>query len=183
MIPRPPKRTRILDWLVCGALLLVSLFVLFAGFFGKFCGTTKEEKLVAVSGLAQDPKISRVQGRFGESTDFLWFTVDGFRVSFASDQNGFDRVLDAARSEQPITVKVSTERETLFPRKGWVPLYYLSVGDDVILTYEDTVTNGYRASNAPFIGGAVLLLITSWGLHRCYENRNAPSAVGGFGRL
>ncbi len=38
-----------------------------------------------------------------------------------------------------MTIGVSTKRETLLPRKGWVPLYTLEIGMESILTYETTV--------------------------------------------
>ena len=71
-----------------------------------------------------------------------------------------------------MTIGVSTKRETLFPRDGWVALYSLSIDDKSILTYDHTVTKGYRGSNAAFIVACVLLAISTWGLIACYRNRN-----------
>ena len=174
MIRKQPKLTRLVEWLVCGAFALVALFFLVAGIFGSLYGTTPEEDLITTTGIAYDAEISTVKGRYGASTDYLYFSIVGYRVSFASDQVGYNRVLDAVRSGREITIGISTKRETLLPRKGWVPLYTLNLGDDPILTYRSTVTEGYRASNAPFIVGGVLLTISSWGLYKCYINRNLP---------
>ena len=174
MIHKQPERTRLIDWLVCGAFALVALFFLVAGIFGSLYGTTPEEDLINTTGIAKNAEISTVKGRYGASTDYLYFSINGYRVSFASDQDGYDRVLGVVRSGGEITIGISTNRETLLPRKGWVPLYTLNLGEDSILTYRATVAEGYRGSNAPFIVGVVLLAISSWGLRRCYINRNLP---------
>jgi hypothetical protein len=172
MIKRQLKRTRVIDWLVCGAFGVVALFFITVGVFSIFYGTTPEGDLIVATGIASNAEISTVKGRYGATTDFLWFSVGGYRVSFASDQDGYDRVLNAIRSGQKITIGISTKRETLLPRRGWVPLYTLSIGEDPILTYQSTISEGYRGSNAPFIIGGVLLAISSWGLYRCFTNRN-----------
>ena len=176
MMRRQPKRTRILDWLICGVIALVAIAILALGVFGKLYGTTPKDKLTTASGIAHDAKVSTVRGRYGATTDFLWFSVDQFRVSYASDKEGYERVLEAVRSGQPMEIKVSTIRETLLPRKGWVPLYELSISDEPILTYEETVSAGDQGSNAVFILGGVLLVAASLGLYRCVQNRNIPPA-------
>lgn len=127
-----------------------------------------------MAGVAEGGNISTVKGRYGDSTEYIHFRVGPHVVSYASKQKGFNRVVYAVKNRKEISIGVSTERETLLPRKGWVPLYEVSVGDDVILTYEDTVRDSYRSFNSVFCIGAVLLMAFGWCLHRCYTNRNLP---------
>lgn len=174
MIRRKPRRTRWIDWLGCGAIGFIALFFIAAGVSNHLIGTTPEEDLITATGIAKGATVSTVAGRYGATTDFLWFSVEGYRVSYASDQDGYDQVLEAIRSGQEITIGISTKRETLFPRKGWVPLYTLKLGSEPILTYQSTLGKGQQGSNAASIVGAVLLLISSWGLFRCFSYRNLP---------
>lgn len=94
-------------------------------------------------------------------------------MDYSSDLPSFEQVVDAIRRGTVMKIGVSTKRETLFPRNGWVALYSLSIDQKPILTYEHTVTKGYRGSNAAFIVAGVLLAISTWGLLTCYRNRNA----------
>lgn len=157
-----------LDWLFSAGLLPIGLFCLVVGEFGRRHGTTPEPELLVVTGAASQVKTSNVGGEH-----YLWFTIEGQTVDYSSERTGFGKVVDAIRRGIPITIGVSTKRETLFPRNGWVALYTLSIGGEDLLTYHDTVTKSHRASNAPFILAAVLLMTSIWGLSTCYRNRHA----------
>ena len=156
---RQLRRTRLIDWLGCSAFLVAGLVFLAAGEYGRRYGTTPESELIVTTGVAGDATVTTVRGRYGQTTDFLWFTVNGHRVDYASDTKGYGRLMEAVKTGVPLTVGVSTKRETLFPRQGWVPIYSLSIGTEPLLTYHDTVTKGYRGSNAPFIVGGVFTAI------------------------
>ena len=172
---RQPRRTRLIDWLGCSAFLTAGLVFLAAGAYGRRYGTTPERELIVTAGVARDATVTTVGGSYGQSTDFMWITVNGHRVEYASDTKGYGRLMAAVRTGVPLTVGVSTRRETLFPRQGWVPLYSLAIGAEQLLTYHDTVTKGYRGSNAPFIVGGVLTAISLFGLATCHRNRNATT--------
>lgn len=171
---KSPQRTRVIDWIVSTACLLVALFFILVGVYSHFHGTTPESELVEKTGSATDATISSVLDRSGRTTYYMWFSVDGYRVVYASDQNGYNRLLSAVRDGTPLTIRISTLRETIFPRNGWVPLYSLSIGTDVLLTYRDTVMKSYRGSNAAFIVGGVLSAIALFGLFTCIRNRKIP---------
>lgn len=174
MVRRKPKRTRLIDWFGCSAFALVGLTFLAISVFASLYGTTPKNELTVTSGAASSAERSTVTGKYGNTTDYLKFTVDGYRVSFSEEMEGYDLVLDAIQSKKEMTVGISTKRETLFPRKGWVPLYTLSIEGERVLTYEDTVTSSYRGSNAAILVGGVLLLAASLGFYRCFANRNLP---------
>lgn len=167
------RRTRFIDWAVCAVFFILGLFFLAVGEFGRRYGTTPKQELTLVTGRATNATLSEVRGRYGQVTNFLHFTVEGQTTELGSDLPGFQKILQAVRSGTTMTIGVSTRRETLFPRKGWVPLYSLAIGSEPVVTYEDTVTKGYRGSNAPLILGCAFLLIGGWGLYTCYRNRPA----------
>ena len=160
------KRVRTVDWLVSAVIFLLGLFFLSVGEFGRRYGTTPESQLIVVSGPADSATRSR-----GSGTDYLRFRVSGYAVDYSSDQRGFGRVLQAIEQGEALTIGLSTKRETLFRRSGWFPLYTLSVGGQQLWTYQDTVTHGYRGSNAPFILAAFLLALGGWALISCYRQR------------
>ncbi len=160
------KRVRTVDWLVSAVIFLPGLFFLLVGEFSRRYGTTPESQLTVVSGPADSATRSRVSG-----TDYLRFRVSGYTVDYASDQRGFGRVLQAIEQGEALTIGISTRRETLFPHSDWVALYTLSVGGQQLWSYQDTVTHGYRGSNAPFILAAFLLALGGWGLITCYRQR------------
>lgn len=165
------RRTRPIDWIVCLALFAVGLFFLAAGEFARRYGTTPESALTVVTGPATDATRSSYRG-----TEYLRFTVAGQTVDYSSDLRGYARLLDAIAHGEPLTIGVSTRRETLIPRSGWVPLYTLAIGGETLRSYHETVTTGYRSSNAPFLLAAVLLGLGGWGLLSCYRNRNQSAA-------
>lgn len=156
------------DWLFCIGLFVVGLGCLGVAEFGRRHGTTPEDQLTVVTGRATNATSSSFQG-----TTYLRFTIQDQTVDYSSDLPSFERVVDAIRRGTSMTIGVSTKRETLFPRDGWVALYSLSINDKPVLTYDHTVTKGYRGSNTTFIVAGVLLAISTWGLLTCYRNRNA----------
>ncbi|MCW1884735.1 hypothetical protein OKA04_08345 [Luteolibacter flavescens] len=163
--------TRLTDWLFCGAMFLFAVGGLSLGEFNRRHGATREAELTEVSGLASDAEVSTVKGEYGARTKFLKFTVEGFRMTYPDDKPGYDRVFAAVESGTPVTVKVSTKRETVFPRDGWVPIYALTIGDDVVLTYQQTIAEKRGSSKAMHIFGGVLTVIAVYGLYGCYRNR------------
>lgn len=171
---RKTQRTRVIDWIGCGVVVLVGLFFLAVSEFARRYGTTPKEELTVNTGRATDATLSQVQGRYGQATNFLRFAVAGQVTEYGSDMPGFARILQAVQNGEALTLGVSTKRETVFPRNGWAPLYSLSIGAEQVVTYEDTIEHRSRSAKAPFIVAGVLLLIGGWGLHTCYSNRHAP---------
>ena len=161
------RNTRWVDWAVCFGIFVLGLFILAVGEFSRRHGTTPESELLSFTGRATHA----TQSRSNELT-YLRFTLDGQTVDYASDHRGFSKVVDAIREGIPMKIGVSHKRETLLKRTGWVPLYTLSIGDEHLLTYHETVSKGYRASKAPHILSLFLLTIGGWGLLKCFRNRN-----------
>jgi hypothetical protein len=167
------RRTRTTDWIFCLVVFLAGLFALAVGEFSRRYGTTPESELMTLTGKAENATASTV----GE-IQYLRFTIAGQTVDYSSEFNGYSQVLAAIRRGDPMTIGISTRPETLLPRRGWVPLYTLRIGGQTLLRYEDTVKKGDRASRAPFILSAVLLLLGGWGLFSCYRNRSLGARGG-----
>jgi hypothetical protein len=163
-----------IDWAAVGIALCIGLFFLVVEDFSRRHGLTPKEELTVVTGPATEVTMTRVTQGNGLVTDFLHFTVDGQTTEYGSDSPGYPRLLEVIRNGNDLTIGVSTKRETLFPRSGWVPLYSASVGSEPILTYEETVRTSYRSSHAALILAGAFLLIGGWGLRVCIRNRNVP---------
>ena len=162
------KKTRWYDWLGCAVVALVGMGFLWADQYSREHGTTPEHELKVATGIPELVKESAVG-----STRYLRFSVAGYVVDYSSDMRGFAKVVQALRYGVPVTVGVSSQRETLIPHPDWQALYTLAIGGDVILSYQDTVTKGYRASNAPLVVGLVTLGLGLFGLYTCVRNRDA----------
>ena len=162
------RKTRTIDWAVCSGFFLLGCFFLASEIFAHYYGTTPEAELTVVQGAASEYSSSSFEGG-----RFLHFTVQGQAVEYSSDLPGYDKVLAAVQDGVPMTLGVSTKRETIFPRQGWVPLYTLSIGDETLLTYEHTVTKGYRGSHMTWLIPAFLLLLSGWGFWNCFRRRDA----------
>ena len=171
---RQPRRTRPVDWFFSGLALAAGLLFLVAGEFSRHYGTTPESGLTHARGPATDVEFSSVTGRFGDSTDYVHFAVGGYRVSASSREPFFPRLVQAVKSGEELSIGVSTRRETLFPRSGWVPLYTLAIGPEVLLTYETTLRESYRSGYASHIVGGVFTCIGIFALCMCRKNRQAP---------
>ena len=171
---RPLRRTRPVDWIFSGLALAAGLLFLVGGEFSRLYGTTPESELTRALGPATGVEFSSVTGRFGDSTDYVHFAVGGYNVSASSREPFFPRLVEAVQNGEELSIGVSTRRETLFPRSGWVPLYTLAIGGEVVLTYETTLRESYRSGYAAHIGGGVLTAIGLFALHMCRRNRHVP---------
>jgi len=171
---RKPRKTRLFDWIQSSIYLLCCVFFLVIAEYGRLHGITPKSELIVTTGAATEATVSHVTSRYGQAPDYLHFTVNNYTVDYESDRYGYDTLLAAVRNGTPLTIGVSTKRETLIPLRGRVPLYSLSIGPDVLLTYEDAVAKAYRPFNAPYIYivVGVFMLRAAWGLYTCFKNRN-----------
>jgi hypothetical protein len=165
-----PKRIRWFDWLGCSLLFAFGLFVNVVTDHARKHGTTPEAELQTGTGPATDVTISKRQG-----SEYLWLNVAGYRVEYSTAQPGYARLMRAIQDQELITVGVSTKPETFFPRQGWVPLYTLNIGPETLLTYQHTITHGYRASTGAAFIGPCICLLSLWGLWTCYRDRAKPA--------
>ncbi len=168
------RRTHLIEWVVYAVLLLTGLFLLAANEFDRRHGTTPKQELTVVTGKPTGATPSKIRSRMGHVTHTLRFTVEGQTTEYDSTLPGFQRILEAVRNGATMTLAVSTNRETLIPRNGWVPLYFLSIGPDQVVTYEDMITTRYHGSTAVTIGACALLFVSGLNLCTCYKNRHAP---------
>lgn len=165
------RRVRPIDWIVAIGVFLVGLFFLGVAEFGRRYGTTPESALTVVTGPAQLVSTSRVSG-----VEYVRFAVQGYSVDYASDQRGYRRLHAAIQTGTPVTVGISTRRETLIAHPDWAALYTLAINGEVLQTYTDTVTRGYRGSHAPYIVGGFLFLLGLWALAACVRNHRRSTA-------
>ena len=163
-------KTRRIDWIVCSVVFVIGLILLGLEVFSDLYGTTPESELTTVEGSASEAQVSRIEG-----TSYVRFTVNHQTVDYSSDMPGYTKVVEAIKSATPMSLGISTKQETLFPRDGWVPLYTLAIGAEVLLTYQDTVGKGYRSSHSLLYMALVLLCISGWGFWTSYRNRNAKN--------
>src|SRR6266540_2098866 len=87
----------------------------------------------------------------------LKFTVGGFRTEYSSKRPRYEEILAAVRGGQPVQAWVSTKQETLFPRRGWVPLYKLRLDGKIVLDYDTTVAEKADRDRPLLILGCIVL--------------------------
>jgi hypothetical protein len=139
------------EWLFCIGILVVGIALLAVYLLDSSSGTTPEEDLTLVEGVATEVRTSSVSG-----SEILEFKVAGHQTEYASDRPKYEQVLVAVGSGQPVRVWISTRQETLFPRQGWVPLYKMSVGDQPVLEYAEVVGHKAEGAYAALVVGCVL---------------------------
>lgn len=166
--PQPGKRVRWIDWLVCGAFFILGILLLSIGEYGRRRGVTLESELTVVTGPAVN-----VSG----SNTYHWLTVAGYQVQYSSSDPGFDRLLQAIRNQEPLTVGVLTNSKSLIPRNDWVPLYTLHIGSETLLPYEHSVAKAHESEKAVFIVGGFLTAQGAWGLWLCLGSRRKPQVT------
>jgi hypothetical protein len=137
----------------CAGLLLGVAFLLLAAVlaaifaYSRLYGTTPEEELTLVEGLPSNIQHSAVSTR-GPTTHYLKFTIGSFATEYSSTRPHYQDVFGAVDSGEPIRVWVSTKRETVFERDGWVPLYKMEHRGRMILDYETTVAHQKEEGDA-----------------------------------
>src|SRR3974390_1721853 len=166
-----PRNTTVFEWLFCLAILLIGMGMLGMYVFHSLYGTTPEYELTKVEGVATAVEISEYIGRYGARTEFLKFSVSGYKTEYSSSRPNYQQVLDAVQGDEKLQLWVSTKQETLFPRQGWVPLYKMCVGDDVVLSYDAALSRDKGGAFAVLVVGSVLLAIGTLGLFQCFRQR------------
>lgn len=174
---RLPKRTPAISWLFCSGILLLGLLGISLGVFGTLYGTTPEDELTLAEGVPDDVSVSYVTGRYGHRHYTLRFTVGGYRTEYGSASPHYEDVLAAVGSGDSIQVGVSTKRETVFARQGWVPLYKLSVAGRPVLSYSEVVGDSSNSSTNVLLGSGFLLWVGMVGLFFCKRGSRQVSAA------
>lgn len=171
VLAKPPRPTTKSDFVICIGVFLCGCLALGLGLFSIMYGITPRDKLTHLEGTPEAVEVSEQQGNYGARAQFLRFTLCGQRIDYSSGDPRFEQVLAAVSESLPLRATVSTKRETLFPRRGWVPLYELSQGDRVLLMYAETVDHKKEGNVAVLIGGAVVFYLGLWSITRCFRNR------------
>jgi hypothetical protein len=109
--------------------------------FNHLYGTTPEEELTPAEGVPTAVEFTKVPRRGAEFIHIISFKIGSFTTEYASDRPKYDEVVAAVESGDPIRVWISTKRETLFAREGWVPLYKLEHRGKTVLDYQTTVAH------------------------------------------
>jgi hypothetical protein len=170
------RKPSALEWLVCGAGMLLGVGILGIYASGRLAGSTPENQLTRAEGVPSDVKLTQLSGRYGAKTSILTFTIAGYRTEYASDQPGYQAVFSAIKSAKPLCVWVSTRQETLFPRQGLSPLYKLSVGNEPVLTFAEVSAHHSKGARALPIIGSALLGLGSLCVFMCFHIQRQHSA-------
>jgi hypothetical protein len=126
--------------------------------FASSWGTTPEGELTLAEGVGKNVRQTTISSRYGE-TYVLHFTVGPYATEYASDRPEYEGVRAAVESGEPIRVWVSTKRETLFERQGWVPLYKVEHGGSLVLRYASVVDEHRKGEQAILIVGSALTVV------------------------
>jgi hypothetical protein len=169
-LPRQPKT---LAWVFVVAVFLIGLAAVGAYFWTSAHGTTPESELTLAEGLPQDVRMAG-NARLGYT---LQFTVGGYRTEYGDNAPQFKEVVAAVESGRPVRIWVSTRRETLIPRQGWVPLYQLVVDDQRVLSYDDAVGHTQDMGRSMLIVGGVVAAIGLMGIGLNVRNHRRFSAA------
>jgi hypothetical protein len=172
-----PRKPSLFEWLFCLAFFFLGCGILGIYFSGRFAGTTSENELTLAEGVPSEVHVSQNLRLRGPRTESLEFTIAGYRTQYTSDEPKFQEVLSAVTSGEPIRVWVSTRPETLFPARGWVPLYKVSLGETPVLTYPEIAAYHAEGARAMLIVGSAVFAIGAWAVFLCYRNRQR-SQVG-----
>jgi hypothetical protein len=175
-VPAGPRPPGIFTWAFCIGVLLFGVGALCLYVHIRTIGIAPESQLTLVEGVPSDAQLSTFHGRYGAKTDTLRFKVGGYLAVYSSDDPKFNDVLEVVKARDRVRAWVSTRRETLLPREGWVPLYKLSRGDEEILTYSDVVDHEMKQSQAALIVGGFTFGVGAWAVFGCYRQRQKAIA-------
>jgi len=156
--------------MLIAAILFVGLFFLASGEYARRHGITPESELVVATGPADWFSVAPTTSRYGHG--YLVFNLNGHEIEYESTQYGYTKLIAALRDHTPLTAGVSTKRESLFYWGGRAYLYSLSIGPDVLQTYERTAAENKSSPAILYFIGAALTSLAAWGLHACFKNRN-----------
>lgn len=165
----PPRKPWLIEWLFCLGLFFAGIGIGSLLVFVHYHGTTPEEELTLVEGVPTDVELTRQTGQRGDTAYFLTFKVGEYFTEYSSLDPRFDDVLSAVRADVPLRVWVSTKQETVFPRRGRVPLYKLSTADKMVLTYPEVVGRKANRTGSILILGGTILSLGAWGTYRCFR--------------
>jgi hypothetical protein len=98
----------------------------------------------------------------GEKTATVKFTVDRYRTEYVGERAKFQEVLSALTSGERLSFWISTKRETVLPRQGWVPLYKVSASGQPILTYDGVVAKRKEGLGSVLVVGGALTGLGAW---------------------
>jgi hypothetical protein len=158
-------------WLLSVAALLLGTAFLGLYAFERLHGTTPENELTLVEGVPEDVALTEQAIRGRRPARFLKFTVGGYRTEYSEYRPRFEGVAEAVQSGRPLRVWVSTRRETLFPRAGWVPLYKMSVDEHNVLAYADVAGEQEGGNHLFLIPAAILIAAGAWGGYHSLRRR------------
>jgi hypothetical protein len=150
----------------CILVILVGVGSLGTYVFILLYGVTPENQLTIVEGFPTDVKLSRYRRH-----QHVTFTVDGIRTEYSSERPHYEDLMRALESREPVRAWVSTKRETLFERDGWVPLYKMGHRGRLIIRYQDVVAYHEEGSMSVLIVGIAIVGLGVMGLFLYFRAR------------
>jgi hypothetical protein len=165
------------EWSLYIVFLVLGVFILGTQVFSFLYGTTPEDEFSCVEGLPSDVELIQSRNAWGPTGEVLQFTVGGYRTEYPSGHPKYQEVVEAVTSGDPVQVWVSTRQETVFPRKGWVPLYKLNAGIRSILTYPEVTSHQSEGGPVGLILGGLFFGGGAWGLYSSFRKRREALAL------
>src|SRR5262249_2010291 len=150
------------DWLVCTAILLVGLFLAGLYIHIRLQGMTTEDELTLVEGIPGDVTITEQPQGVPSGVEF---DLAGYSAQYSSDGPRFEEGLATVQSGQPLRMWVSTRQEAIVRHEGRVPLYKLTVGNRVVLTYDEVIAHEWEGPKAVLIVGVAISVVGIWGVY------------------
>ncbi len=169
-------------WQLSGAIAIAACggFLLWAYYFSTTQAITPRNDLTRLEGI---PRVDRIDQHRANAT--VTFLVDGHRIEYRSDEPNFDSVYHVLRSGKPWQFRVSSKRQTVFPRHGLASLYEVKGDDEIVLDYDTTVAHRLRSAQVLLLLGALIALAGLVGIAHFFwaRKRGAPVAPNASARV
>ncbi|HSI13928.1 MAG TPA: hypothetical protein VK961_17915 [Chthoniobacter sp.] len=163
--------------------VLFSLTILAYAEYERRYGTPPKTQLAVVTGRATNISTAESRVRYGGRVYHVYFTLGGITTEYASNRPGYQQLLAAIQSNQPLALAVSTKGGTLLQQYGRTPIYAAYVGSQPVVTYEQTATLNGQKNIAVFLAGGIALCIAIWRFSKTSSGSGPRGSVSNRGNF